>query len=219
MTPPRHEPTSVQIVVDAVTDMIRRGELQPGDHLVESELRRRVDVGRSTVREALGRLAEVGLVTIEPYRGATVRRLHASEVADLYRVREALEGLAARMAAERVRDGEVGSGDLRRLVADMGGHRSGDDVLAYADVNNRFHQMVAAMSGSPTLAELVALLRSRVFRSQYEHLLGPSAKGDSIDGHVSVADAVVTGDPDRAESAMRAHVRLSRDQVMQVMPD
>src|SRR5690349_21951023 len=94
------EPLSVSAVVEWIRDRIRRGRLVPGQRLVEADIMREVSASRSRVREALQRLSAEGLVTIEEFRGASVKQFSRDEIRQIYRARMALEGLAARDFAQ-----------------------------------------------------------------------------------------------------------------------
>jgi DNA-binding GntR family transcriptional regulator len=86
---------TVAFVADWVRDRIRRGRMVPGQRLIEADLIRETGASRSRVREALQRLETEGLVAIEEFRGASVRRFSRDELSAIYRTRSALEGLAA----------------------------------------------------------------------------------------------------------------------------
>ena len=86
-------------MIEAITDGVKDGRYAPGQRLVEADLTAELGVSRGPLREALGRLAAEGVLELEPYRGAVVRRLTREDVEDLFSVREVLEGEAARLAA------------------------------------------------------------------------------------------------------------------------
>jgi len=92
---PGNDPVTTRAVADWVRDRIRLGRLVPGQRLVEADIVRDTHASRSKVREALQRLESEGLVSIEEFRGASVKRLGIDEVRQIYRTRMALEGLAA----------------------------------------------------------------------------------------------------------------------------
>src|SRR5688572_32960683 len=90
----------------AIRTRILEGLLSPGQRLIESDLMAELDVGRSTIREAFLKLDAEGLVELRHQRGAIVRRLTRRDLAELFEVRERLEGLAAALAAARVDEGD-----------------------------------------------------------------------------------------------------------------
>lgn len=105
---------SVDAVVETIRQGIMSGRFAPGQRLIMSDLLREIAYSRSTLREAFRRLEADKLVTFIPNRGFCVQRLDPDEMRDLYRIREQLEGLAARLAAERIDEGSN-----RRRLSDV----------------------------------------------------------------------------------------------------
>ncbi|MGF1663610.1 MAG: GntR family transcriptional regulator [Kineosporiaceae bacterium] len=206
MSEPTPPPTTTVLqVVDDLRDRIRHGLLVPGQRLVEIDLTRELGISRGPLREALSRLAMEGLVVIEPYRGAMVRKLSPADLQDLYQVREVLEATAARLAASRVGEGDFAE-RLRAALAENARYRQDPDVPAYLAFNERFHLLVAEMSGNALLGRLLNQLRTQTFRLQFRRMT-PEARQDAVAQHEAVGAAILAGDADAAETAMRRHVR------------
>lgn len=206
--------TAVEAVIAAIVDGVKEGRYAPGQRLVEADLTKELGVSRGPLREALGRLAAEGVLEIEPYRGAVVRRLTNDDLDDLFQVREVLEGEAARLAAQHVDDGD----NRARVEAAMRTAeelRTRGDVAAYIDENTRFHDLVLEMSGSRLLGRLVPSLQVHAFRLLFRQLLmDRDAMEQSIAEHDDIARALLAGDARGAERAMRRHVRRSRAQAL-----
>jgi DNA-binding GntR family transcriptional regulator len=210
--------TVVQQVVDAIRNGVRNGVYAPGQRLIEADLTATLGVSRGPLREALGRLASEGLLAIEPHRGAVVRRLSRSEVADLFEVRELLEGEAARLAAERIDRGDHRS-LVENLLAEVHDHRSDSDPMTYMAHNGRFHDTIFAISENRLLAQLAAQLHTQTYRLQFNQLIrGEAARHQSNDDHVRILEAILAGNALAAERIMRRHVRRSGD-VTAAFPD
>jgi DNA-binding GntR family transcriptional regulator len=205
--------TAVQLVVDAVVDGIKTGRYAPGQRLVEVDLTTDLGVSRGPLREALGRLAAEGVLDIEPYRGAVVRRLGRDDVVDLFRIRELLEGEAARLAATRI-DEPGHRRRLERAITAIDRYRQRGDAIAYMDENSRFHEVLVDLSGNKLLARLIGQLQVHAFRLLIRRLVDEAAVTDSITEHDQVAKAVLAGDARAAERAMRNHVRRSGEMVL-----
>jgi DNA-binding GntR family transcriptional regulator len=205
-TPAADRSTVVQRIAHQLREGVREGQYAPGQRLVEADLTRSLGVSRGPLREALGRLATEGIVELEPYRGAVVRRLTREDVASLFQVREVLEGQAAALAAAR-----IGAGDNRRrfqrAITAIDAHRTRDDVVAYMDENSRFHDLILELSGNTLLCSISAQLSTPTFRLQFRDLLGARSRNASIREHDQIAEAVLAGDAKAAERAMRKHVR------------
>src|SRR5207244_781821 len=109
-----------QRVYDHLREEILAGRLKPGAELAEVALSEQLGVSRGPLREAIGRLASEGLVTVRPRRGAVVRSLSKEEFLELYQVREALEMMAVRLAVPKLAAGDIA--ELEQLIAAMNGH-------------------------------------------------------------------------------------------------
>src|SRR5215204_4775301 len=123
---------------DRLRNDILSGVLPPGERLVELQLAERYRLGRAAIRAALLELDSEGLVRREANRGATVRRISLSDAIEITQARGALEGLVARLAAERATDQE--RADLQALVAEMETAVANDARLEYADLNRALHR-------------------------------------------------------------------------------
>lgn len=207
--------TAVDRVARAIIEGIRAGRYAPGQRLIEADLTRDLSVSRGPVREATRRLAAEGLLETMPHRGVAVRRLSRADVAAVYRVREVLEGLAARLAAERVRAAGP------RVAASLRGGPAcapGADPAAYPDHNARFHAEIVRLADNPFLEAQIAALRLPLLRLQFRIVLNPETIGISSAGHRAVADAILAGDGTGADRAMRRHVRSSAKAIA-TLPD
>ena len=198
--------------VDAVFETIRQGivsgRFAPGQRLVIRDLAEEIPYSRSTFREALRRLAAERLVSLIPNRGAAVQRLTPREMADLFEIRELLEGQAARRAAER-----IGLPGLRkRFRAAWEKIRRGDpaDRAAFIAHNQLFHGTIVELSGNSRLPEMLDQLQIPILMFQWRTLMTPQEIAQSRAEHETIAKAILDGRPDQAEAAMRRHVRRAR---------
>lgn len=208
--------TAVEFVVQQVTEDIRKTHYKPGHHLVEAELMRTLAVSRSSVREAMRQLAAAGLVHVERNKGARVREMSAVEVVDLIQVRAVLEGLAARLAATRMEVSEHHA-QFHALMEEMIRSEALKDWDAYHLQNQRFHDLVIALSGNEELERLVGQLRIQTLRVQFYFRLSRFAQAkQSRADHEKIIGAIVDGDGERAERAMRAHILRTIDWILGV---
>jgi DNA-binding GntR family transcriptional regulator len=185
-------------------DAIVRGQFQPNERLVEADLARLLGAGRTTIRAALVRLDQEGMVTREPNRGARVRLVSDREALEIEEVRAALEQLIARHAA-----GNVTSDHLRhlnRMLAEMRHRADQSDPLGYSELNARFHQRIWAIAEHGTATRLVSTLKSQAIRFQYETILQPGRTQRSLEEHEAIVAALATRDPDACEATMRDHL-------------
>jgi DNA-binding GntR family transcriptional regulator len=180
------------------------GRLQPNERLVEADLIRMLSASRSSVRTALVRLAQEGLVDHEPNRGAKVRLIDEHEAAEILESRMVLEGLAARYAARNATRADVA--ELQEIVEQMRALLDAGDLLGTSDLNAKLHARLLEIAGHTTVSQLVATLSSQLVRFQYRTILSPGRAEQSHAEHRAIVDAVAAGDPDAAERAVRAHL-------------
>lgn len=195
----------------ALADEIVTGRLAPGTRLEELDLAARFAVSRTPVREALRDLAAAGLVEARPRRGAAVASIDAEGISQLFEAVGHLEGLVARLAAQRMT-----ALDRRRLVEIQAAcKRAGRtrDRDAYARSNQDFHTWIARSARNAALADMVESTRLRLqpFRNAAFRAVG--GQGDriqsSIAEHESLVAAILDEDAEAAERAMRDHVATS----------
>ncbi len=212
-------PTVVEYALDALRSGIKEGRYTPGQRLIEADLTRELNVSRGPVREAMHRLAGEGLVVIEPHRGVVVRRLTREDVANLYEVREGIEGLAARLAAKHIDEADNAK-RLRAAIKQMRDVFESGDAAAYMESNESLHGLIFELSGNNALVKMVQQLRLPVFRLQFSRMMRSSAeaKNDSVEDHEKVVQAILAGNPKKAERAMRTHVRHAGRMILH-LPD
>jgi DNA-binding GntR family transcriptional regulator len=210
--------TVVHQVVEAIRAGVREGTYVPGQRLIEADLTASLGVSRGPLREALGRLESEGLITIEPHRGAVVRRLTRREVAELFEVREMLEGEAARLAATHIDDRDHRM-RMERQLDEVQRFRDRPDPIAYMTHNTLLHDEIFEVCENTLLRQLAVQLQTQTYRLQFTQLLrGESARHHSNDDHVVIVEAILAGNAKAAEKAMRRHVRRSAE-VTEALPD
>jgi DNA-binding GntR family transcriptional regulator len=191
-------------VAAQLRDDILGGTFPPGERLIELQLTERYGVGRAAIRAALVELGAEGLVQREANRGATVRRISVAEAVEITEARAALEGLIARLAAQRATDGE--RDELRALFAEMTATVERDDKLAYSMLNRALHDALRRIAHHRVADDLVANLRNRAAHHQFRLALVPGRAAESLAQHGAIVEAVTSGDGEVAEEAMRAHL-------------
>src|SRR4029450_6603469 len=152
-------------VADRLRDDILQGDFPPGERLIDLQLTERYRVGRAAIRAALVELDAEGLVQREANRGANVRRISVAEAVEITQARAALEGLIARIAAERATEAE--REDLRALLADMTEAVAEGDSLSYSKLNRRLHGSLCTIARHRVADDLVANLRNRAAHHQF----------------------------------------------------
>jgi DNA-binding GntR family transcriptional regulator len=180
------------------------GELSPGERLIEEELADQLGLSRGAVRGAILRLGHEGLVVRERNRGARVRRFTPDEAIEILEARAALESLAAGYAALRRTEEEAR--ELEALIADMERLHAEGELLAMSERNAVLHRRILEISGHAVARDICSRLHSQVVRFQFRTVLAPGRPQKSIVEHGMIVAAIVAGDREGAEQAMRAHL-------------
>jgi DNA-binding GntR family transcriptional regulator len=180
------------------------GEFHPNERLVEADLARRLDAGRTAIRAALVRLDQEGLVSREPNRGARVRLVSDREALEIEEVRVILEQMIVRHAAQRVTATDLR--DLRRSIVRMRARLAEGDPMGYSGLNAEFHQRIWSIADHGTAGRLLSNLKSQSIRFQYRTILRPGRTAASLREHEAIVDALASRNPDAGEAAMRQHL-------------
>ena len=197
-------PVKTPDVAEWVRERIRIGRLVPGQRLVEADIVATTGSSRSKVREALRRLEAEGLVTIEEFRGATVKRLGLDEVRQIYRARMALEGLAAAECALRA-DPEF----RQRLLAiqgELNEWETAGDHDRFAKLNNAWHKLIIAGSRNEYVAQFLSRLTVPIYRLLFSTFYTSQRIASANADHRVITAAIVEGRAEDADRAMRAHI-------------
>jgi DNA-binding GntR family transcriptional regulator len=193
--------TIQQAVADAVRKRVISGELPAGTRIDQDALAAEFSVSRMPVREALRQLGAEGFVTIVPHRGAIVTALSPGEVEEIYEIRAALEGVAARHASQALTADDLDG--LRKILATM---RNEKEIDTWVALNAEFHDAINRASERPRLLELIQRFReqSQPYIRLYVQRLHKSAQARKE--HRAILEALAERNPDRAEAAVRAHL-------------
>lgn len=189
-------------------DSILQGTLAAGSKVSERSLASALGISAQPVREALRRLEQDGLVVTLPRRGTVVAEIGPERLAELGRIRAALEGVAAALAAERMRPEHLA--ELTQVVRGMRAATSEADHARLAELNERFHALVQGATGNLFLIRSLEALRAYDEHGR-PHAVGsqPNALPKALREHVAILGALKARDPVLAETRMRAHVLRS----------
>jgi DNA-binding GntR family transcriptional regulator len=193
-------------VYQHLREEILANRLQPGAVLGEVALAESLGVSRGPVREALGRLAAEGLVTVRPRRGAVVSALSASEFLEAYQVREALETLAARLAVPRFTDEEIER--LQALAEEQARHAALGNVEAFFHANAAFHELIVAASGNRTLEEMHRQLVGHMGRYRMRSVALRGTLKRSVGEHRAILRAIKARDAEKAAQLLGEHIHV-----------
>lgn len=206
--------TLAEQVFAQLQDDIVLGVLKPGTRLGEAELASRYGVSRGPLREAIRRLESRKLLQREPHVGARVASLTRDDLVEIYRVREALEGMAARLAAQHMTESEV-----RGLHDVLSQHEQQQDIKEDTAYFQRegdldFHYRIIQGSHNQTLIDLLIgelYHLVRMYRYQFSAVTNRPQK--ALAEHRRIVEAIESGDGDLAEMLMRRHISRARENI------
>ncbi|GLS15164.1 GntR family transcriptional regulator [Hydrogenophaga electricum] len=196
-----HSPLTT-LVVQALRERILSGAIPPGERLVESRLSDELGVSRMPVREALRQLAAEGLVTIEPRRGASVTAFSPEQVRELVEVRATLEGLNAKLAAQRHDERQIA--DMETILAEGTRLATSADHATLLLMNQRFHDALGSIAANSVLQDIMRSLRDRT--ALLFTPLNRERGQQNWDEHAAILRAVIKGDAELASLLAMRHV-------------
>lgn len=199
---------------DCLQMAIVKGDLSPGEKIGEVELCARFNLTRGPLREALGRLESRGLLVRRPHAGVKVVSVSTEELMELYRIREVMEGLAARQAAERMTDTEIAD-----LYATLDSHetmieQAQGQAYYQAEGDYDFHHRIATGSRNTKLAQmLLGDLYYMVRMYRYRLSTASGRPHMALGEHRRIVEAIAQRDGELAEFLMKRHINAARQNI------
>lgn len=204
--------TTADDVYEQIKQMIVNLRLRPGEAVRERELQAALEVGRTPVREALGRLAFEGIVEVYPRRAIVVAKLGMNEIRQIFETRLVVETASASLAATRITDEEILR--LATLGQELWSSRDANDARRFLEVDQYFHREIVRASRNKYLSESVE--RIITLNTWLWNIYNDSRHAERRDlfEHDSIIAAITAHEPSQAEEAMREHIICSRDQLI-----
>lgn len=204
-------PSLVELSYERLRDLILNGSLDAGARLNEMSLAGRLGVSRGTLRVAIRRLADEGLVDERPRQGAFVKRFEPAEIIDIYNLRVGIEVTAARLAVRRRAD----LSRLRVILDEF--HRAAEagDLAEAMRLEFEFHYELCALSGNDQLLQVYRTLQGRVRAAlSYDNRANEDLR-DLPQRHEAIVEALGSGDERVAAYAVGAHIVGHVDRVLE----
>ncbi len=206
--------SSVESVVQMITDAVRTGRLAPGMRLVEAEFTQNLGVSRSTVREGFQRLIAAGLLISERHRGVSVRQFTRKQVHDLYVLRGTLEALGVELATPKVRMAPERALELQRQ---MDAAETDRDLTSFSQLNTEFHHYLADLADNEYLKSVILQFETSIYWLQFRVLVDQQSVFRTNQDHRSIVSHMVAGRSLEAGAAMRQHI-LNAGEMVQSLP-
>ena len=200
------------VVFNTLRQAILRGELKPGERLMEIQLAQRLGVSRTPVREAIRKLELEGLVLMIPRKGAEVAEITIKDLEDVLQVRAALEELAVRDACEKITEEQLK--ELRRSNAAFKIALSGDDILASGQADMDFHEIIYKATDNRRLMQILNNLREQMYRYRMEYLKDREMHPVLLGEHEAICSALASRDAEQAGEAIRSHIENQKESII-----
>jgi DNA-binding GntR family transcriptional regulator len=191
-------------VFDVLRQAIIQLKLKPGNAVSETEIAKQLGVSRQPVREAIIKLADAGLVEVRPQRGTYVLLISEREVKTARFLREAIEVAIARKACETVGPKEASD------CAPASRQKMAEDSGVYTEflrLDEQFHQTIARIADCESAWKVLEGLKAQMDRVRFLSIPMATPVPTLIAQHDEIAEAIIAGDPDRAEDSIRVHLR------------
>lgn len=200
--------TQRQKVVDAIQAAILDGTLKPGEPLRQIPLSKEHSVSQSVIRESLQTLEQHGLVSGADKLGFVVRQLGRQDLVDAYRVREVLEGLAARLCCRKASRDDIDR--LRQMAEQIYARSNKGSKAERSELEYTFHQQFLTLSGNQTLQKV-----SVGYRFVGNLVATDREPKQLLEEHLAIVDAIANNQPEDAERLARLHVARSADSIIE----
>lgn len=192
------------VVFNTLRQAILRGELKPGERLMEIQLANKLGVSRTPIREAIRKLELEGLVLMIPRRGAEVAEITEKSLRDVLEVRNALEELAVELACDRISQEDIDK--LREAAKEFEEVSKSEDVTALAEADVKFHDIIYFATDNQRLIQLLYNLREQMYRYRVEYLKRKEVHATLVAEHNHIIECIVKRDKVAAKKAVNTHV-------------
>ncbi len=193
------------VVFQTLREAILRGELKPGERLMELQLAAQLGVSRTPIREAIRMLEQEGLAVTMPRKGAEVAKMTLKGMEDVLEIREALDILACQLACDRISDELLIVLEEKKKAFEASLETKDVKVIADADIS--FHDVIYEATGNPKLIALLSNLREQIYRYRVEYLKAVESYPILIKEHDDIYQSLVKHDREDATVAIREHVK------------
>lgn len=199
-------------VYQLIKSQIIKGIYAPGETILETKLADELGVSRTPVREAVWLLEVEGLVEATPKKGAVVLGISAKDVADIFVMRQLLEGLAARWAASRLTDSQIK--ELQKLCDLSEFYVQKRDIEELANLDDKFHQFIYTASGSKMLNLTLSNFHESTQQARLHSINIEDRFSQSVNEHLVLLQAFRNRDGAAAEEAMTNHVSMAYQNIL-----
>ena len=193
------------VVFNTLREAILKGELKPGERLMELQLAAKLGVSRTPIREAIRMLEQEGLAVTIPRKGAEVAKMTEKDMEDVLQIREALDELAAKIACEQISEEQ-----LEKLAATMHEFEEStktNNVKKIAEADVKFHDIIYQSTGNQKLVNMLNNLREQMYRYRVEYLKDENNYPTLMKEHKDIVEGLVRKNKTQVTETMHQHVK------------
>jgi DNA-binding GntR family transcriptional regulator len=201
------------VVFQTLRQAILRGNLKPGERLMEIHLAQKLGVSRTPVREAIRMLELEGLVLMVPRKGAVVAEITVSDLEDVLEVRAALEELAVRKACQKITEEELEA--LKVAEEKFKQSIKSEDLLACAQSDVEFHEIICKATRNKRLSQILNNIREQIYRYRLEHLKDKTSHNSLIKEHAAIRQALEERSEEMASAALQIHINNQKQSIIE----
>ena len=217
LTPIKSQILLTDQVYESLTHAILTRQIKPGTHLVEQPLADQLSVSRISIREAIRRLAQDGLVEIIPSKGSYVVNLTAEDVKEIYQLRSALESIALKELMAQPTNGKLNK--LEEIITQMIALEKKEDRLRGAALDNQFHRILMNLSGLTRTIKIWEQMSTQITMVIYTvSNYYPSYEGLS-ERHAKLLYLIRSGNIDIADAYLKEHIQQGAEKLLAAMQE
>ena len=203
------------VVFNTLREAILKGELKPGERLMEMHLATKLGVSRTPIREAIRMLEHEGLAVTIPRKGAQVAKMTEKDLQDGLEVRDALDALAVVCACRRMTDAQFV--ELKEAMKAFEDATRTEDVRKIVETDEAFHDVIYASAENPKLVNIINSAREQMYRYRYEYVKNPSVYSQLIAEHKQIIEGFDKRDEEFLKGIMHVHLTNQINAVREVI--
>lgn len=194
------------VVFNTLREAILKGELLPGERLMEIQLAKKLGVSRTPIREAIRMLEQEGLAVTSPRKGAEVAGMTLKDMENVLEIRDALDELAARVACEKMNEEQLERLRIARDEFMESMQRQDVEVKEIAQADVKFHDVIYEATDNGKLVTLLSNIREQMYRYRVEYLKDEYNYPELVKEHAEIVKAIEERDQEKVTKAMHTHV-------------
>lgn len=203
------------VVFNTLRQAILRGEMEPGERLMEIQLAQKLGVSRTPIREAIRKLELEGLVIMIPRKGAEVAHITEKDMRDVLEVRCTLEELAVELACKHVTPEYIA--ELRAANKIFESAIVSRDLMSIVDADVQFHDVIYSMTGNARLIQIINKLREQMYRYRLEYIKDARSHSILISEHEDIINKIEKNEVDAAKSVIRQHIQNQEKGIVRLL--